>query len=105
MNHGNLGLPAWSAPLRRASVRRRGMRDRDVELGSTEAIVGAAVAGLGVAFVSRGSIRAHVAAGLVRIVPALDLVVRRSFHWALPAGSLTGTAARFHAFMQRRPLG
>ena len=89
--------------LRGAGVRRPGSRDLDVELGSTEAILGGVVAGLGIAFVSRWSIRAHVAAGLVRVIPALDLVVRRTFHWALPAGALTGTAARFHAFAQRAP--
>ena len=89
--------------LRGAGVRRRGSRDLDVELGSTEAILGGVVAGLGMAFVSRWSIRAHVAAGLVRIIPAMDLVVRRTFYWALPTGALTGTAARFHAFAQRAP--
>lgn len=77
---------------------------RDVELGSTEAVVGGVVAGLGVAFVSRRSIRAHLAAGLVRLVPGLELVIKRTFYWALPAGGLRGTAARFHAFVQRAPL-
>jgi len=78
-------------------------RARDVELGSTEAILSGAVAGLGVAFVSRWSIRAHLASGLVRVVPGLDLVVRRTFRWALPAGGLAGTAASFHAFAVRAP--
>jgi DNA-binding transcriptional LysR family regulator len=85
-------------------VRRRSVRDHDVELGSTEAIIGGVVAGLGVAFVSRWSVRVHLAAGVVRVVPGLDLVVKRTFHWALPAGGLNGTAARFHAFAQRAPL-
>jgi DNA-binding transcriptional LysR family regulator len=86
----------------KAGVRRR-TSPRDVELGSTEAIISGAMAGLGVAFVSRWSIRAHVAAGLVRVVPGLDLVVRRTFRWALPAGGVSGTAARFHTFAQRSP--
>jgi DNA-binding transcriptional LysR family regulator len=90
--------------LARAGVRRRAARDLDVELGGTEAILGGAAAGLGVAFVSRWSVRAHLAAGLLRVVVATDLVVRRTFHWALPAGALTGTAARFHAFAQRTQL-
>jgi DNA-binding transcriptional LysR family regulator len=89
--------------LAKAGVRRRSIRALDVELGSTEAILGGAVAGLGVAFVSRVSVRAHLEAGLVRVVPGLDLVVRRTFHWALPAGALSGTAAHFHAFAQRNP--
>jgi len=29
--------------------------------------------------------------------------VRRTFHWALPGGALTGTAARFYAFARRSP--
>jgi DNA-binding transcriptional LysR family regulator len=91
--------------LRKAGVRRRDARALDLELGSTEAIVGCAVAGLGVAFVSRWSVRAHLAAGFVRVVPGLDLAVRRTFHWALSAGALTGTAARFHAFALRTPVG
>jgi DNA-binding transcriptional LysR family regulator len=73
----------------------------DLELRSTEAILGAAVAGLGVAFVSRWSVRAHVAAGLVLVVPGLDLVIRRTFRWALPAGALTGAAARFKGFAEQ----
>ncbi len=87
--------------LAKAGVRRRAIRALDVELGGTEAIVGGAVAGLGVAFVSRASVRAHLDAGLVRIVPGLDLVLRRTFRWALPAGALGGMAARFHAFAAR----
>ncbi len=90
--------------LAKAGVRRRG-HPLDVELGNTEAVIGGVVAGLGVAFVSRWSVRAHLAAGLVRVAPGLDLVVRRTFHWALPAGALNGTAARFHAFARRAPLG
>jgi DNA-binding transcriptional LysR family regulator len=89
--------------LRNAGLRRRAARDLDVELGSTEAIIGGAAAGLGVAFVSRWSVRAHLAAGLVRIVQGPELVVRRTFHWALPAGALTGTSARFYAFAMRSP--
>jgi DNA-binding transcriptional LysR family regulator len=89
--------------LAKAGVRRRAIRALDVELGSTEAILGGAVAGLGVAFVSRVSVRAHLEAGLVRLVPGLDLVVRRTFRWALPAGALSGMAARFHAFARRNP--
>jgi DNA-binding transcriptional LysR family regulator len=89
--------------LRGAGLRRRAMRSLDIELGSTEAILGGAAVGLGVAFVSRWSARAHLAAGMVRVVQGLDLLVRRTFSWALPAGALSGTVARFHAFAQRTP--
>ena len=89
--------------LRDAGLRRRSASHLDVELGSTEAIIGGAAAGLGVAFVSRWSVRAHLAAGMVSIVQGPELVVRRTFHWALPGGALTGTAARFYAFARRSP--
>ncbi|MEO7729498.1 MAG: LysR family transcriptional regulator [Kofleriaceae bacterium] len=88
--------------LARAGVRKRASH-RDVELGSTEAIIAGAIAGLGIGFVSRWSIRAHVAAGLIHIPPGLDLVVRRTFRWAVPAGGLHGAAARFPAIAQRAP--
>lgn len=88
--------------LRRAGVRKKPL-PTDVELGSTEAILGAVVAGMGVGFVSRWSLQAHVAAGRVLVPPGLDFVVRRTFHWALPTGGLQGAAARFHAFAQANP--
>jgi DNA-binding transcriptional LysR family regulator len=91
--------------LNQAGLGRRKNRALDLEIGSTEAIVGAAAAGLGVAFVSRWSIRAQLAAGFVQIVPGLNLVIRRTFRWALPAGPLTGTAARFHDFANRAAPG
>ncbi|MEO6954339.1 MAG: LysR substrate-binding domain-containing protein [Polyangia bacterium] len=91
--------------LVRAGVRRKKVRALDVELGSTEAILGGAVAGLGLAFVSRRSARAHLDAGLVRLVPGLALVVQRTFRWALPTGSLSGPAASFYALARRTPLG
>jgi len=91
--------------IKKAGVQRGSARTLDVVFGSTEAIIGGVTAGLGVAFVSRWSVRAHLAADFVRIVPGLDLVVHRTFRWALPAGALAGTAARFHSFAQRTPIG
>ncbi len=101
--------------LRRARLNRRQVRALDVELGSTEAVIGAAAAGLGVAFVSRWSVRAHLAAGLVHIVhlaaglvhivPGLDLIVRRTFCWTLPTGGLGGTARHFYESACRQPPG
>ena len=89
--------------LAKAGLGRRRARHLDLVLGSTEVILGGAEAGLGVGFVSRASARAHLAAGLVRIVPALDLVVRRAFRWALPSGTLSGTAARFYEMANAAP--
>jgi len=86
--------------LRAAGVRKKPI---DLELASTEAILGAVAAGLGVGFVSRWSLQTHLVAGRVAIVAGLDLVVRRTFHWALPSGGLHGVTATFHQFAARYP--
>ena len=88
--------------LRKAGIRKHPL-PRDVELASNEAILGAVAAGLGVAFVSRWALAAHVAAGRITLVPGLDFVVRRTFHWALPSGGQEGVAALFLAFARREP--
>jgi len=90
--------------VRQAGLPRRTARHLDLELGSTEAILGCTVANLGIAFVSLWSARVHITAGFVRVVPGLDLVLRRTFRWAVPAGGLGGMAARFHAFAQTARL-
>jgi DNA-binding transcriptional LysR family regulator len=87
-----------------AGLRRRAARGRDIEMGSTDGILGGVTAGLGVAFVSRWSAQAHLSAGLLRVIPGLDLVVRRTFQWALPAGALSGPAAAFFAVARRTPV-
>lgn len=89
--------------LRSAGARSRELAALDLVLASTEAILGAVTAGLGVGFVSRRSMRAQLSAGTVRLVPGLAIVIRRTFHWALPAGGLSGTASRFHAMARRTP--
>jgi DNA-binding transcriptional LysR family regulator len=88
--------------LRQAGVRRKPLR-ADLVLGSNEAIFGAVTAGLGAAFVSRWSVQTHLAAGKVVLVPGLDFVVRRTFHWALPTGGLRGAASRFFDYAQEHP--
>ena len=89
------------------ALRTGGVRNRpepiDLVLGSTDAIAGAAAAGLGIAFLSRWSLGPHLAAGLLRVLPGLDLTVRRTFRFALPAGGLGGTAAHFVDFARRNP--
>lgn len=91
--------------LSRAGIDRRGHLARDLVLGSTEAILGGVAAGLGVGFVSRFSARAHLAAGLVRLVPGLELVIRRTFRWALPPVLARGATTRFYELAVRAPLG
>lgn len=82
--------------LKQAGLARRTAQSLDLDMGSTEALVSAAAAGLGVAFVSRWSARASLDAGLVQVLPGLDLVIRRTFRWALPAGGVVGVAAQFY---------
>jgi DNA-binding transcriptional LysR family regulator len=98
-------MQGWNADdraIRAAAIRRRPLA-KDVVRGSTEAILGAVAAGLGAAFVTRGSAQAHLAAGRMVLVPGLDLVVRRTFSWALPTGGLRGASSQSYAFAQRSP--
>jgi DNA-binding transcriptional LysR family regulator len=88
--------------LKRAGLPRAALRAAH-ELGSTEAIKGAVVAGLGVGFLSRWSIRAELALGRLEILPIPSLFVPRTFRWALPSGSLSGPALSFYRFARARP--
>ncbi|MEM8883331.1 MAG: LysR substrate-binding domain-containing protein [Planctomycetota bacterium] len=88
--------------LREAGVRHRPSA-RDLVLGANESIAGAAAAGLGLAFLSRWGLGPRLAAGQLRAVPALELTIQRSFHWAKPAAAVEGAAAHFLAFGRRHP--
>jgi DNA-binding transcriptional LysR family regulator len=69
-----------------------------VQIGATEGIKAAALAGLGVAFLSRWSARNELALGQLRVLPMRDLVIRRDFSWALSAADPPGLAGRFLRF-------
>jgi DNA-binding transcriptional LysR family regulator len=88
--------------LLRAGVRRR-PGPADLELGSNEAISGAAVAGLGVAFLSRWGLGHPDEKGPLRRLSLPGLRVTRLFRWALPAGGILGPAARFLRLARRDP--
>ncbi len=88
--------------LKSAGLRRRPDR-LDPVLGTSSAIANAAAAGLGVAFLSRWALAPLLAAGRLRTIPGLALSIRRTFQWALPAGALTGSAARFHRMATQSP--
>lgn len=75
----------------------------DIVLATTDAIVGAAAAGLGLAFLSQWVLGPHLASGRLRTVPALGLAVRRTFHWAMPGGRPGGAAGRFLALATLQP--
>lgn len=91
-----------AAALRRAGVRTRPL-PHDPVLGASTSIANAAAAGLGVAFLSRWALAPLVASGRVRTLSGLSFSIRRKFQWALPAGSLTGAAARFHRLAIQQP--
>jgi DNA-binding transcriptional LysR family regulator len=88
--------------LARLLGRRRTPRS-DLVFGSNQSIKMAAVAGLGVAFVSRWSVQLEVAQGLLRILPLRDLRIVRAFSWATPAPEVPGAAGRFLAWARRNP--
>lgn len=72
-------------------------REGDLEFGSSEAIREAAVLGLGMAFLSRWTVRNELDAGRLRVVP-LNVRIERGFSWAMPSRELGGTAAEFQRF-------
>ena len=81
----------------------RQVRRSELLFGSNQSIKMAAVAGLGVAFVSRWSVQLEVGAGTLRILPLRDLRIVRAFSWATGAPQLHGAAGRFHAWARRHP--
>jgi DNA-binding transcriptional LysR family regulator len=75
----------------------------ELQLGSNQSVKMGAVAGLGIAFVSRWSVRLEVATGALRILPLRDLRIARTFSWATQSRRLHGAAGRFLAWARRNP--
>lgn len=90
------------AALARA-VGRRALPPATLQFGSNQSVKMAAVAGLGVAFVSRWTVRAEVASGALRILALRDLRLVRDFSWATASRQLQGPAGRFLAWARRHP--
>jgi DNA-binding transcriptional LysR family regulator len=88
--------------LRRALGRAR-MPRSDLLFGSNQSVKMAAVAGVGVAFVSRWAVQQELALGLLRILPLRDLRVVRSFSLAALSPGTHGAAGRFLAWARRNP--
>lgn len=88
--------------LRRALGQRR-IHAHDLQLGSNQAVKGAAMAGLGIAFLSRWGVQLEVAAGRLRVLPIADLRITRSFAWALPSVEVAGIAGQFLRWARRNP--
>jgi DNA-binding transcriptional LysR family regulator len=79
------------------------MPQSELLFGSNQSIKMAAVAGLGVAFVSRWSVQLEVAAGMLRVLPLRDLRIVRTFSWATASRRLHGAAGRFLEWARRNP--
>jgi len=75
----------------------------DLLFGSNQSIKMAAVAGLGVAFVSRWSVQLEVGAGTLKVLPLRDLRVVRTFSWATASRELHGGAGQFLAWARKNP--
>jgi DNA-binding transcriptional LysR family regulator len=78
-------------------------RRAELQFGSNQSVKLAAVAGLGVAFVSRWSVRLEVAAGVLRIVPLRDVRLVRRFSFATAARQAGGPAGRFLGWARENP--
>ena len=87
--------------LRRAGIRRP-VAEHDLTLGSTEAIKGAVRLGMGLAFLSRWSIRTELALGKLQVL-SWPLHIPRSFSWVLSSDDPGGVAGRFLRFARQNP--
>ena len=71
-----------------------------MELDSTEGLLSAAEAGLGVAFVSRWTVRNQLALGTLKLARVRGLKLSRMFSIVYPAGpEPTGNAGVFRMFL------
>ena len=66
--------------------------------GGNDAMKAAALAGLGLAFLSGCAIRNELADGALRVLPVKALRIPRAFLWAMPGAGLSGAAADFKRF-------
>ncbi len=92
------------------ALEQAGLALREMRLGltfdSTEGLLSAVEAGLGLAFVSRWAVRNQLALGTLKLARVKDLVLARMFSLATVAGpEPTGTAGAFAAFVLERAEG
>ncbi len=74
----------------------------DFVLGGTMALKGAALTGLGIAFLPRRAIGQELALGQLLEVLQPKLSVQRTFSWVLPAGELPRELETFHRWVNAR---
>jgi DNA-binding transcriptional LysR family regulator len=71
-----------------------------MELDSTEGLLSAVEAGLGVTFVSRWAVRNQLSLGTLKLAQVRGLTLSRMFSIAYPAGpEPTGNASAFRSFL------
>jgi LysR family transcriptional regulator, transcriptional activator of the cysJI operon len=88
--------------LAQAGVKKKELNTR-MELDSTEGLLSAVEAGLGVTFASRWAVRNQLALATLKIARVRGLKLSRMFSLAYPAGpEPNGTAGAFRAFLLAR---
>jgi DNA-binding transcriptional LysR family regulator len=75
----------------------------DLQLGSNQSVKMAALAGLGIAFLSRWSLRKELASGALRVLPVRGLHISRPLAWATQARKVHGAAGRFLEWARKNP--
>jgi DNA-binding transcriptional LysR family regulator len=92
------------AALAKAGLKKKDLRTT-MELDSTEGLLSAVEAGLGVTFVSRWAVRNQLAIGSLRLAHVRGLQLSRMFSLAYPAGPVpAGNAGAFRRLVLSRSL-
>lgn len=87
-----------------AGLKRKDLKTR-MELDSTEALLSAVEAGLGIAFVSRWAVRNQLTLGTLKVARVRGARLSRMFSVAYPAGpEPTGNAEAFRSFLLSHSL-
>ncbi len=90
--------------LARAGLKRKDLKTR-MELDSTEGLLSAVEAGLGVTFVSRWAVRNQLSLGTLKLAKVRGLKLSRMFSLSYPTGPKPqGIAATFRAFLLAHPM-
>jgi DNA-binding transcriptional LysR family regulator len=100
-------LGSGSRRIVEQALEKAGLPPRDLhvrmEFDSTEGLLSAVEAGLGIAFVSRWAVRPQVSLGTLRVARVKGLHLARMFSLATQAGpEPTGLAGAFHRFVLER---
>jgi LysR family transcriptional regulator, transcriptional activator of the cysJI operon len=90
--------------LLQAGLKRKDLKTR-MELDSTEGLLSAVEAGLGVTFVSRWAVRKQLTLGTLKLARVRGVTFSRMFSLAYPAGpEPTGNIAAFRCFLHNHSL-